>query len=197
MAILPLIIAPDPILNQPSNLVTKFDSELRKLANDMIETMYANNGIGLAAVQVGIHQKLIVVDVEYGSPRYQNSIDSTETMPKNPQIFVNPEIIEHSTNTVPYEEGCLSFPNQYSEVIRPEQVTIKYHDITGKLQTITATGLMATCLQHEIDHTNGITFVDHISKLKRDMILRKLRKAKKQGLFNNCNDENCNHEHHL
>lgn len=196
MTVLPLVIAPDPFLNQPSQAVQTVDGAVRQLLDDMLETMYANKGIGLAAVQVGIHKRLVVIDVEYESPRYGGNPDAP-VKPGKPMKFVNPEIVELSDNEVPYDEGCLSFPEQYSEVIRPDQVTVKYLDEQGSPQTLTATGLLATCLQHEIDHTNGITFVDHISKLKREMILKKLKKAKKLGYFDDhdCGDPHCGHDH--
>jgi peptide deformylase len=170
MAILPLIIAPDDRLNIPSQKVEKVDDEIRKLAADMRETMYANDGIGLAAVQVGVHKRVIVVDVARREGRFE------------PMTFINPEVIKDNGDSSVYMEGCLSFPDQFSEVERPEGVTVRYLDETGAEKTIEADGILATCLQHEIDHTNGIVFVDHVSKLKRDMILKKLTKAKKLGL---------------
>lgn len=171
MAILPLIIAPDPRLNIPSKKVEVVDDAVRKLAADMLDTMYANEGIGLAAVQVGVHQRVIVVDVA----RRDGGTD--------PQVYINPEIISDDGDASVYLEGCLSFPDQFSEVERPAGVTVKYLDLDGKEQTVHATDILATCLQHEIDHVNGIVFVDHISKLKREMILKKLTKAKKLGMF--------------
>lgn len=170
MAVLPLVIAPDPRLNTPSKKVEVVDDGIRRLLDDMLETMYANEGIGLAAVQVGVHKKLIVVDIGIrdGKPA--------------PMKFVNPEIITESKELSAYNEGCLSFPDQFSEVERPAAVKVRYLDEHGKEHTIQATDILATCLQHEIDHTNGVVFVDHISGLKRDMILRKLKKAKRLGL---------------
>lgn len=170
MAVLPLVIAPDPRLNSPSAKVGQVDDSIRALLNDMLDTMYANEGIGLAAVQVGVLKKLIVVDVGIrdGKP--------------TPMKFVNPEILSTSDQRASYNEGCLSFPDQFSEVVRPASITVRYLDENGKEHTIEATDILATCLQHEIDHTNGIVFVDHISSLKRDMILRKLKKAKRLGM---------------
>ncbi len=170
MAVLPLVIAPDPRLNTPSKKVEVVDDSIRKILDDMLETMYANEGIGLAAVQVGIHKKLIVVDVGVrdGKPK--------------PMKFVNPEIVTESKDLSSYNEGCLSFPDQFSEVQRPAKITVRYQDENGQEHTIEATDILATCLQHEIDHTNGIVFVDHISSLKRDMIIRKLKKAKRLGV---------------
>jgi peptide deformylase len=170
MTVLPLIIAPDPLLLIPSKKVEVIDDSIRTLLADMLETMYANDGIGLAAVQVGVHQKLIVVDIGIrdGKP--------------TPIKLVNPEIIENSEEHSSYNEGCLSFPDQFSEVERPAEVTVRYQDEQGKTHTLHAHDILATCLQHEIDHTNGIVFVDHISSLKRDIILRRLKKAKRLGL---------------
>jgi peptide deformylase len=171
MAVLPLVIAPDERLEKPSQPVTVVDERIRKLLDDMLDTMYANDGIGLAAVQVGVHLKCIVVDIGIR--------DGTKT----PMKFINAELVAESQDHSVYNEGCLSFPDQFSEVERPASVTVKYLDEHGTQQTLRAEGLMATCLQHEIDHTNGVVFVDHISSLKRDMILRKLKKAKKLGML--------------
>lgn len=170
MTILPLVIAPDERLNIPSAKVEVVDDSVRTLLTDMLETMYANDGIGLAAVQVGVHKRCIVVDVGIrdGKP--------------SPIKLVNPEIVTESEDYSVYNEGCLSFPDQFSDVERPAEVTIRYLDENGAPQTLQASGIMATCIQHEIDHTNGVVFVDHISGLKRDMIIRKLKKAKKLGL---------------
>jgi peptide deformylase len=169
MSVRPLVIAPDERLTVPSETVAVVDDSIRALLDDMLDTMYANDGIGLAAVQIGIHKRCIVVDV---------GIRDGE---KEPMKFVNPEVVERSRDDSIFKEGCLSFPDQYSEVVRPETVTVRYLDEHGAQKTIEATGILATCLQHEIDHTNGIVFVDHISKMKRDIILRKLKKAKRLG----------------
>lgn len=171
MAVLPLVIAPDERLNIKSEPVAKIDDSIRKLLADMLETMYANDGIGLAAVQVGAHKRCIVIDVARREGRNE------------PIKLVNPEIIGNSDDINIFMEGCLSFPDQFSEVERPEKVTVKYLDENGNEQKLEASGILATCLQHEIDHINGIVFVDHISQLKRDMILRKLKKAKRLGLL--------------
>ncbi|MFZ4542059.1 MAG: peptide deformylase [Rickettsiales bacterium] len=171
MAIRPLVIAPDERLNLPSEKVAVVDDSIRTLLSDMLETMYANDGIGLAAVQIGVHKRCIVVDVGVREGRYE------------PMQFVNPEIIKGSDVENVFNEGCLSFPDQYSEVVRPEGVTVRYLDENGVDKTIEAKGILATCLQHEIDHINGIVFVDHISKMKRDIIIRKLKKAKRLGLI--------------
>jgi peptide deformylase len=186
MTILPLVIAPDPFLKTPSKPVEAITEEVRQLLDDMLDTMYAARGIGLAAVQVGHHKKLVVIDVEWRED---------ELASRKPLKLINPEVVEASAEENIYNEGCLSFPDQYSEVIRPRMVTFKYLDIEGRPQTIQADGLLATCIQHEIDHTNGITFVDHISKLKRDMIHTKLKKLKKRGAFDGCGHD-CGHDHH-
>lgn len=170
MAVLPLVIAPDERLNKPSEIVTVVDDSIRALLNDMLETMYANDGIGLAAVQVGVHKRCVVIDVAIREGRNE------------PMRFINPEIVEESDDISVFQEGCLSFPDQYSDVERPETVTVRYLDENGVQQTLKADGILATCLQHEIDHINGVVFVDHISKLRRDMILKKLTKAKRLGL---------------
>ncbi len=178
MTILPIVIAPDPLLKERSHPVQTITDEIRTLAADMFETMYASNGIGLAAVQVGVLKRLIVVDTEWGSSRYSDN-ESDERKPGNPIVLINPEIVTSSEELRAYDEGCLSFPGQYSEVTRPDSVTIRYLDLDGKEQTLEADGLLATCIQHEIDHMNGVVFVDHVSRLKRDMILRKLKKTQK------------------
>ena len=188
MTILPLVIAPDPFLNQPSETVTEIDDEVRMLLDDMLETMYDSNGIGLAAVQVGFHYRIVVVDVEWREG---------DKSSRKPMKMINPEIVEESEQDSTYQEGCLSFPGQYSDVVRPESVKVRYLDETGKEQNLKAEGLLATCIQHEIDHTKGINFVDHISRLKRDRILKKLEKQKKLGVFDHgsCGDPHCEHEH--
>ncbi len=170
MAIRPLVIAPDERLNVPSTKVAVVDDTIRLLLDDMLETMYANDGIGLAAVQIGVHRRCVVVDVAVREGR------------REPMKLVNPEIIAKSQDASVFTEGCLSFPDQYSDVVRPESVIVRYQDENGTEKTIEASGILATCLQHEIDHINGVVFVDHISKMKRDIILRKLKKAKRLGL---------------
>ncbi|MDX8493962.1 peptide deformylase [Mesorhizobium captivum] len=167
MSIKPLIILPDPILRQVSKPVERVDGDLRKLADDMLETMYDAPGIGLAAIQVGEPRRLLVIDL------------AKEDEPPAPHVFINPEILESSDQRSVYEEGCLSIPDYYAEVERPAAVRVKYLDRDGKLQEMQAEGLMATCLQHEIDHLNGVLFIDHISKLKRDMVVRKFKKLAK------------------
>ncbi len=167
MTIKPLIILPDPILRQVSNPVERVDSDIRKLAEDMLETMYDAPGIGLAAIQVGVPRRLLVIDV------------AREGEEKQPLVFINPEIVASSDGRSVYEEGCLSIPDYYAEVERPAAVTVRSIDREGKEQLTEAEGLLATCLQHEIDHLNGVLFIDHISRLKREMVIKKFTKAAK------------------
>jgi len=167
MTIKPLIILPDPVLRQVSKPVERVDEGVKKFAGDLLETMYDAPGIGLAAIQVGEPRRMLVIDL------------SKEGEPKAPQIFINPEIVSRSDERSIYEEGCLSIPDYYAEVERPAQVKVKYVDLDGKQKEVEAEGLLATCLQHEIDHLNGVLFIDHISKLKRDMVVRKFRKLAK------------------
>lgn len=169
MTIKPLIILPDPLLRQVSTSIERVDAELQKLADDMLETMYEAPGIGLAAIQVGVPRRLLVIDV------------SKEGEDKQPLVFINPEIIKSSDERSVYEEGCLSIPDYYAEVERPAMVTVKSIDRDGKEQMTEADGLLATCLQHEIDHLDGVLFIDHISRLKRDMVVKKFTKASKTG----------------
>lgn len=183
MKTLTLIIAPDPLLKRVSKSVIKVDGELHQLMRDMVATMYNERGIGLAAVQVGVLKRVLVIDVDYKIEDHEhhhhsecNGIHLTDT---NPRYFVNPEIIEFSKECSAFNEGCLSFPGARSEVVRPAKVKVKYLDFYGKEQIEEMEGLLATCIQHEIDHLNGITFVDHISKVKRDMILKKMKKSQK------------------
>ena len=163
-----IVIEPDPILRKKSENLEKVDDELRSLLDDMLDTMYSAPGIGLAAVQVGILKRLIVIDI------------SKEKDNKKPLFLINPEIIASSKNTSIYEEGCLSLPGHYAEIERPAECHIKYIDYNGENKEIKANGLLSTCIQHEIDHLNGILFVDYLSKLKKDMIIKKLVKHKKE-----------------
>ncbi|GAB1580738.1 peptide deformylase [Phyllobacterium phragmitis] len=167
MSIKPLVILPDPILRQVSKPVERVDDQLRAFADDMLETMYAAPGIGLAAIQVGEPLRMLVIDL------------SKEDEEKAPHVFINPEIVSSSEERSTYEEGCLSIPDYYAEVERPASVRVTYLDRDGARQEIAAEGLMATCLQHEIDHLNGVLFIDHISKLKRDMVVKKFKKLAK------------------
>lgn len=167
MALLPILIAPHPVLKTKATPVETIDDNVRKTLDDMLETMYDAPGIGLAAPQIGLSKRMLVMDV---SPR--------DAEPE-PMKIINPEIIDASEELASYEEGCLSLPEQFSEVKRPARVSIRYLDADGAEQTMEADGLLATCIQHEIDHLDGILFTDHISTLKRGMIMRKLAKWKK------------------
>jgi peptide deformylase len=172
MALREIIILPDKQLRLVSRPVEKVTADIRKLADDMFETMYDAPGIGLAAIQVAQPLRLITMDLA-------KKDENGETRPK-PRVFINPEIISSSEELSVYEEGCLSIPEYYEEVERPAQVRIRFTDLDGKVHEEDAEGLFATCIQHEIDHLNGVLFIDHLSRLKRDMILKKLAKAKKE-----------------
>lgn len=165
MSIKPLIILPDPILRQVSTPVDKVDATITRLADDMLDTMYDAPGIGLAAVQIGVARRMLVIDV------------SKEDEERQPQVFINPEILKSSEDFSVYEEGCLSIPDYYAEVERPASITVRFLDRLGKQQIMDVDGLLATCLQHEIDHLNGVLFIDHISRLKREMVIKKFSKA--------------------
>jgi peptide deformylase len=173
MAIREIIVLPDKRLRLVSKPVEKVTSEIRKLADDMFETMYAAPGIGLAAIQVAEPVRLITMDL---AKRDENG----ETKPR-PRVFINPEILSRSDETSVYEEGCLSIPEYYEEVERPAKVRLRFTDLDGKLHEEDAEGLYATCIQHEIDHLNGVLFVDYLSKLKRDRVLKKFTKAAKRA----------------
>ncbi|MET0358251.1 MAG: peptide deformylase [Pararhizobium sp.] len=167
MTIKPLIILPDPLLRQISAPVERVDDDVRRVADDMLETMYDAPGIGLAAIQIGLPRRLLVIDL------------AKEGEDAAPQVFINPEVLTSTDERSVYEEGCLSIPDYYAEVERPAGITLRYLDREGRQQEIAADGLLATCLQHEIDHLNGVLFIDHISKLKREMVVRKFTKAAK------------------
>jgi peptide deformylase len=169
MALRDIIILPDKRLRLVSKPVTKVDAAVRKLIDDMFETMYAAPGIGLAAIQIGEPRRIVTMDL------------AKKDDPKAPQVFINPEIVWKSEALATYEEGCLSIPEYYEQVERPAAVKVQYLDAEGKRQEVEATGLLATCLQHEIDHLNGVLFIDHISKLKRDRVLKKYAKAAKRA----------------
>jgi peptide deformylase len=185
MAVLKLVIAPDPRLKMQSVPVEKIDDGIKKLAADMLETMYAERGIGLAAVQVGQLKRMLVVDVSWRE----------EEGPGEQHVLINPEILEGDAEMNVYKEGCLSFPDQFADVERPKTVRVRHMGLDGKMYEKSYDGLLATCIQHEIDHINGIVFVDHISLPRRDMILRKLTKMKKQGVFDHVHGPHCNHGH--
>jgi peptide deformylase len=173
MAILPIIETPDPLLRQISTPVEAVTDEIRKLIRDMFETMYAAPGIGLAAIQVGVPKRVLVIDLQ--------EEDDEEGKPiRKPLVFVNPEILEESDHFVPYNEGCLSVPEMYAEVDRPDRIRARWLDENGESHEEELTGLIAVCLQHEMDHLEGVLFIDHLSRLKRDMILKKLAKYRKE-----------------
>ena len=163
-----IVIEPDPILRKKSSLIENVDDQVRKLMDDMLLTMYEAPGIGLAAVQVGILKRIIVIDI------------SKDDQKKRPIFLVNPKITHKSKKTSVYEEGCLSLPGHFAEIERPSECHVNYIDYNGREKEFKADGLLATCVQHEIDHLNGILFIDYLSKLKKDMIIKKLIKHKKE-----------------
>jgi peptide deformylase len=169
MAILPIIEVPDPRLKTISTAVETVDDATRTLIADMFETMYDAPGIGLAAIQVGVPKRLLVIDLQ------------EEEGIKTPRVFINPEFSEPSEEMGVYNEGCLSIPDQYAEVERPESIRAKWLDENGVAHDERIGGLLATCLQHEVDHLEGIVFTDHLSRMKRDMILKKLEKQRRQN----------------
>jgi len=168
MAIKTILTEPNKILRQKSSLVKKVNKEIQKLMDDMLDTMYAAPGIGLAAIQVGVPKKIIVLDL------------AREFEPKKPMYFINPEIVSTSKINASYEEGCLSVPGQFAEIERPDKCHIKYLDYNGEKKELKADGLLATCIQHEMDHLKGILFIDYLSKLKKTLIVKKLSKRKKE-----------------
>ena len=159
-----IITIPNPLLRKISEPVTSVNNEEKKLMDDMLETMYAAPGIGLAAVQVGVLKRIIVIDL------------SKDGEKKTPLFIVNPQITFKSDDLISYEEGCLSIPNQFAEIKRPSSCKVNFLDYNGKKKEINADGLLATCIQHEVDHLNGILFIDHLSKLKKDLIIKKISK---------------------
>jgi peptide deformylase len=169
MAVREILILPDKRLRKVSEPVKKIDAGIRKLVDDMLETMYDAPGIGLAAIQIGTSKRVVTMDL------------AKKEEPKNPQVFINPEIVWSSDEKAVYEEGCLSIPEIYSDVERPAQVKAKYLDLEGELHEIEANGLLSTCLQHEVDHLNGILFIDHLSRLKRERIIKKFTKVAKRA----------------
>jgi peptide deformylase len=169
MPVREILIIPDKRLRLVSKPVAKIDAATKKLVEEMFETMYEAPGIGLAAIQIGEPRRIVTMDL------------AKKDEPKEPQVFINPEIVAHSGEKNIHEEGCLSIPEYYEEVERPAEVTVRYLDLEGKKREVEATGLLATCLQHEIDHLDGVLFIDHISKLKRDRVIKKYTKAAKLG----------------
>jgi peptide deformylase len=172
MAILPILEAPDPRLRVISAPVEHVDDALRTLIADMFETMYDAPGIGLAAVQVGVAKRLLVIDL-------QEEEDEEGKPVRNPRVFINPELFDPSADLNVYNEGCLSVPEQYAEVERPATIHARWIDEQGECHETQLDGLLATCLQHEMDHLEGVLFIDHLSRLKRDMVLKKLEKARR------------------
>jgi peptide deformylase len=168
MATRTILILPNPRLRLVSKPVGKVDAAIRKLVEDMFETMYGAPGIGLAAIQVGVPRRVVTMDL------------AKKDEPKNPKVYINPEILWASEERSTYEEGCLSVPEYYEEVERAAQVKVRYTDLDGNAQEVEANGLLATCLQHEVDHLNGVLFIDHISKLKRSRVIKKFAKAAKR-----------------
>ena len=168
MTVRKILTEPNPFLRQKSKPVDKVDDSVRELMDDMLETMYKAPGIGLAAIQIGMPKRIIVLDI------------SKDPEKKEPMYFVNPEIISTSKKDATYEEGCLSVPGQFAEIDRPDSCIIKYLDYNGNSKELKTDGLLATCIQHEIDHLEGILFIDYLSKLKRSMITKKLSKQKKE-----------------
>ena len=167
MALRQILTEPNKILRQKSLLVDEVNDEIRKLIDDMLETMYAAPGIGLAAIQVGVPKRVIVLDIAQKEGQ------------KSPMHFINPQIIKKSDKSSTYEEGCLSVPGQFAEIDRPDQCLVKYLDYNGEKKEINAKGMLATCIQHEMDHLEGILFIDYLSKLKKSMIMKKLSKQQK------------------
>jgi peptide deformylase len=173
MAIRPIFETPDAVLRQISKPVETFDADLKILVADMFETMYAAPGIGLAAVQVGVPIRLLVIDLQEPEEEGGEPV-------RDPRVFINPEILWHSDDEVPYTEGCLSVPEQYAEVMRPDRIRATWRDVDGNAHEEEIDGLLAVCLQHEMDHLDGVLFIDHLSRLKRDMVLKKLAKWRKE-----------------
>jgi peptide deformylase len=168
MATRKIVILPDPQLRLVSDPIATLDKAVQALAEDMLETMYEAPGIGLAAIQIGVPQRMMVIDL------------AKKDEPKHPIVFINPEIVARSEETSSYEEGCLSIPEYYEGVTRPAAVTVRFQDLKGKIEQIDADGLLATCIQHEIDHLDGKLFIDYLSKLKRDRVIKKFTKLAKR-----------------
>ncbi len=185
MAIHEIIEVPDPRLKTVSQDVSEFGEDLKTLVADMFDTMYAANGIGLAAIQIGIPKRLLVIDLQPedpDAPPVECEHDGTKhTHPatkKEPRVFVNPVIVDPAEQLATYQEGCLSVPEIYADVDRPETCTVQYQDVDGAMHEEQLEGLMATCIQHEMDHLEGILFIDHLSRLKKQMALKKLKKIR-------------------
>ncbi len=186
MAIREILEVPDPRLKTVSEPVTEFDDELKTLVEDMFETMYDAPGIGLAAIQVGVPKRVLVIDLQPDDPdaepvecEHDGTKHTHPATKKEPRTFINPEILDPAEELATYQEGCLSVPEIYADVDRPETCRVRYQDIGGKVHEEKLDGLMATCIQHEMDHLEGILFIDHLSRLKRQMALKKLQKLRK------------------
>ena len=179
MALREILSEPNELLRRKSLLVEKVYKDLQKLMDDMLETMYAAPGIGLAAIQVGVPKRVIVLDIGLRNES-ESTNNEKQVVKKNPMFFVNPEIITKSINNSTYEEGCLSVPGQFAEIERPDKCHIKYLNYYGEVKELVAEGMLATCIQHEMDHLEGILFIDYLSKLKKSMIVKKLTKQKEQ-----------------
>jgi len=179
MALREILTEPNELLRKKSLTVEKVDKDLQKLMDDMLETMYAAPGIGLAAIQVGVPKRVIVLDIGLRNES-EDTNDEKQVVKKNPMYFINPEIITKSINNSTYEEGCLSVPGQFAEIERPDKCHIKYLNYYGEPKELVAEGMLATCIQHEMDHLEGILFIDYLSKLKKSMIVKKLTKQKEQ-----------------
>jgi len=174
MAILPILEAPDPRLRTLSSPVETIDDDLQRLIDDMFETMYDAPGIGLAAIQVGVPKRVLVIDLQ------EPESDEEGAPPvKRPMVFINPEILSESEDVTHYNEGCLSVPDQFAEVERPASIRASWMDREGRIHEEQLEGLLAICLQHEMDHLQGVLFIDHLSRMKRDMLLKKLTKARR------------------
>lgn len=180
MAIRPLVILPDAQLRLVSKPVDSITPEIRTLVADMFETMYDAPGIGLAAIQIGAPLQVITIDLAKPKGEGADEAEKERSEERNPQVFINPKITWSSDETSSYEEGCLSIPEYYEEVERPASVKVSYLDLEGKEQEVTAEGLLSTCLQHEIDHLNGVLFIDHLSRLKRERVVKKFTKQAKR-----------------
>ncbi len=187
MSLLEIIKIPDPILREVSKPVEQVNDEVRKLLDNMLETMYDAPGIGLAGIQIGVPLRVVTVDCAKRTDDECEAVDENAEETKKPEpepdpiFLINPEIVSLLDKSSVYEEGCLSIPEYYADVERPAGCTVKYIDRDGKEQLLAATGILSTCLQHEIDHLNGTLFIDHISKLKRDMVVKKFTKISKQS----------------
>jgi len=187
MAIREIIEIPDPRLKTVSQPVERFDEELRALVSDMFDTMYAAHGIGLAAIQVGVPLRLLVIDLQEpdldAEPEechaHGGEAHSHQPVKNDPRVFVNPEILDPSEDHNTYQEGCLSVPDIYADVDRPKACRVRWQDLEGNLHEEAMEGMMATCIQHEMDHLEGVLFIDYLSRLKRNMVLKRLEKARK------------------